>query len=137
MLCLISISGFSQNNKQASVFNDLPKVINCSESEFEAIFKAIPGSFAKITMSDKFTFGGKIVYNEVKYSNLQSVAIQSPHYDNAVFSLSRQINKDNSITYVGRILKMGAPDGYELNRSEKGNYTLNKIVTTDIVQVCL
>src|SRR5690606_4397449 len=99
--------------------------------------KSVPGSFAKISMVGNRNFAGKIVYNEVKYSNLQTVAIQSAHYDNAVFSLSRQINKDKSITYVGRILKMGAPDGYELHRDEKGNYTLNKFETTDIVPVCL
>ena len=137
MLCLITSSGFAQTAKQAPLFANLPSIINCSVNEFEAIFKATPGSFAKISINNNTSFGGKIVYNEVKYENLQTVAIQSPHFDNAVFSLSKQINADKSITYVGRILKIGSPDGYELNRGEKGNYTLNKIETTDIVPVCL
>lgn len=140
MLCLITSTGFAQTAKQATlapIFANLPTIINCSVSEFEAIFKAKPGSFAKISINNNTSFGGKIVYNEVKYDNLQTVAIQSPHFNDAVFSLSKQINADKSITYVGRIIKIGSPDGYELNRGEKGNYTLNKIVTTDIVPVCL
>ena len=137
MLCLVTSSGFAQNAKEIPLFANLPSVIHCSASEFEAVFNAKAGSFAKITIDNNSSFGGKIIYNEVKYSNLQTVAIQFLHFNNAVFSLSKQINENKSVTYVGRILKIGSPDGYQLNKDEKGNYTLNKIVTTDLVQVCL
>ncbi len=137
MLCLVTSSGFAQTAKQVPTFANLPTIINCSVTEFEAIFDAKPGSFVKISINNNLYFGGKIVYNEVKYYNLQTVAIQSSHFGDAVFSLSKQINADKSISYVGRILKKGSTDGYELNRGEKGNYTLNKIETTDIMPVCL
>lgn len=136
MLFMLTVSGYAQTPKSEPLFSNLPSVINCNPAQFEEIFNSKAGTFSKLTLNNNAYFGGKVIMNEVKYHNLRTVAIQSPHFNNAVFSLSRQINDDNSISYTGRILKVGAPDGYEIKRDEKGNYFLSKFITVDIQPVC-
>ncbi len=49
---------------------------------------------------------------------------------NALLSISRRINDDNSVTYVGRIINEKYADGYELIKDNSGNYSFTKIKTT-------
>ena len=53
---------------------------------------------------------------------------------NSLFSISKRINDDNTITYVGRIINEKYADGYELKKDNYGNYTFNKIKTEELIQ---
>ena len=77
-----------------------------------------------------------MVNNVVKYSNLQSAVIKSPAFHNSIFSISKITNKDNSISYVGRIVNKNYFDGYELKKNAAGNYQLIKMETDRVIQDC-
>ena len=49
-------------------------------------------------------------------------------------SISKRIDDDNTITYVGRIINEKYADGYELIKDKSGNYSFNKIKTADLIQ---
>ena len=51
-----------------------------------------------------------------------------------MFAVSKRINDDNSVTYVGRIVNDKYSDGYELKVDSAGNYFLNKINMNEILQ---
>jgi hypothetical protein len=72
----------------------------------------------------------------VKYNNLQSLVIKSALFNNAIFSLSKRINDDNSITYIGRIIHFDYADMYELKQDVNGIYQLIKNETERVVQTC-
>ena len=133
-----SFSAFSQNNNipRPKQFGNFPNIINCSEAEISRIFSSTAGQNINLSFSDNFSFSGNVTSNVVKYSNLQSAIIKSPVFDNTIFSISRIINADNSISYTGRIINLNYADGYELKKNEAGSYRLIKIETGQVIQDC-
>jgi len=51
-----------------------------------------------------------------------------------LLSISRRIDDDNTVTYVGRILNENSTDGYQLVKDKSGKYSFNKIKTADLIQ---
>jgi hypothetical protein len=133
-----SSSAFSQNNNtpRPKQFSNFPNIINCSEAEISRIFSSAAGQSINLSFSDNFSFSGNITSNIVKYSNLQSAIIKSPAFDNTIFSISRIVNDDNSISYTGRIINLNYADGYELKKNAGGGYKLIKIETGQVIQDC-
>ena len=137
-LCtLLATTGFSQGTGSAKPkqFNNYPDVINCSEAELNKVFGTPAGQTISLSFSDNFLFSGDITSNVVKYSNLQSAVIKSPGFNNTVFSISKRINPDNSITYLGHIINMNYFDGFELKKIA-GTYQLVKIETDKVIPLC-
>ncbi|MEI7471251.1 MAG: hypothetical protein WCJ85_03265 [Chitinophagaceae bacterium] len=119
-----------------SLFNNFAAVINCSSTELARAFTIAQGQNINLALSTNFSFPGTVSSNLVKYSNLQSLVIKSPFFNNAIFSLSKRTNDDNTITYVGRIIHFDYSDMYELKQDATGNYQLIKIETERVVQTC-
>lgn len=141
-LMLLSVffatKGFSQNPGaiKPKQFANYPSIINCSEAELRRVFTTAAGQSISLSFSDNFSFSGNITSNLTKYTDLQSVVLKSPFFNNSIFNLSKRTNPDNSITYVGRIINTNYFDGYELNKDVAGNYKLIKIETDKVIQEC-
>ena len=135
LLILFSTISFSQN-KNVNLFNDVPEKLQCPVTQFEKAFTQIENSFISFNFGGDFSFSGKIVSITHPYHNLSSVVIESPRYNNTKFHLSRQVNKDKSISWVGRIMNPSAADGFEIKKDEKGNYSLLKINTARLLEPC-
>ena len=69
-----------------------------------------------------------------KYDNLYKVVIRSSSLDNTLFSISKRIEEDSSVNYIGRIINEKYADGYELKKENDGSYSLNKIQTEELIQ---
>ncbi len=119
-----------------TLFNNFATVINCSSAELARAFTVAQGQNINLALAGNFAFPGTVSSNLVKYSNLQSIVIKSPLFNNAIFSLSKRTNDDNSITYVGRIIHFDYSDMYELKQDANGNYQLIKNETERLVQTC-
>lgn len=137
-VCLLSISGFSQTGKapKPTIFSDYPDKIKCPSSELSFAFSATEGEHIVLFFSDNFRFSGTVISNVVKYSNLQSMVIRSDASENTIFHLTKQINEDNTITYIGRIINSNASDGYEIKKDITGNYKFEKSMSEKILQDC-
>lgn len=138
MVCLVSSAGFSQvtGTAKPKQFSNFPDVINCSEAELSKVFISSAGQNISLGFSDNFIFSGAVISNVVKYTNLQSANIKSPLFHNSLFNISKRINEDNSISYVGRIVNKNYFDGYELRKDAGGAYQLLKIETDKVIQDC-
>ena len=136
MLSMLTTTGFSQNNSKPKQFNSFPEKINCSEQELSKVFSATAGQQVSLSFSDNFTFAGQVTSNISKYSNLQSAIVVSPNYSNTIFSVSKIINDDGSISYIGRIINKNFFDGFELRKNDAGIYQLKKIETDRVIQDC-
>ncbi|WP_462250792.1 hypothetical protein [Ferruginibacter sp.] len=139
LLCtLFSATAFSQNanGTKAQLFSNFPSKINCSETELSKVFAAAVNQNINVAFSDNFLIDGTVTSNIVKYNNLQTVVIKSPLFADAIFVLSKITNRDNSITYVGRIINRKYFDGYELKKDNFNNYQLVKIETDKVMQDC-
>jgi hypothetical protein len=138
LVALQAATGFSQNpnGSKPKQFSSYPDVINCTEAELSRVFNGTAGQDISLNFSNDLMFSGKITSNLVKYSNLQSVVVKSPAFNNSILNISKRTNQDNSITYVGRIINVDYFDGYELKKNVAGNYQLIKIETDKVIQPC-
>jgi hypothetical protein len=138
LLTTSTFSVFSQKNDKAkkSIFTEFPGTIEISKSTLKNTLGAIAGQTISIPFNAHFTFTGKVLSNDLKYNDLQSMIIKSELYPNTLFQLSKITNKDNSIKYVGRIINSDALEVFEIKNDMADNYSLQKIDLDKILQDC-
>lgn len=138
LLTLFAVTAQSQIKKAGKpfLFTNFPAIINCSESQLNSLFEVSKGQDISITLAGNFTLSGPVTSNLVKYSNLQTVVIKLAAFNNSLFSLSKQTDPSNNITYAGRILNPLYADGFELKQDAAGDYQLVKIDLGKIVVIC-
>jgi len=138
LLTLFAVPGYSQN-KQAPrpfLFADLPASITCTEAQLSSLFAVAKGRQINVPLANNFSLSGPVISNKAQYNNLQTINIRLAAYKNTLFSLSKQTDGLNNITYVGRILNPLYADGFELQRTTQGIYQLNKIDIQKILVNC-
>lgn len=139
VLCLLLTISFNTQaqvvtSSRPELFTSFSANIPASISELDKAFAAVPGSSIQFNFANKFSFSGTVLSSVQKYSNLSSVIIKSSLLKNSLLSISKRINDDNTITYVGRIINEKYADGYELIKDNSGSYSFNKIKTEDLIQ---
>jgi hypothetical protein len=123
----------AQTTQAPHLFDAFSNTISCNTAELERIFTLAEGSTVQLALSNNFIFKGNILNSIQRYPNLKSVLLKSTNFASAVFSISRRINEDNSVTFVGRILNDQYADGYELVK-QGNNYSLIKVKHDDLLQ---
>ncbi len=138
LLCLTTAISFAQQkpDSRPKIFAALPETIKVNGAALQNAFTLFEGQNASIALANNLIFSGVVISNEVKYNNLQNIIIKSALLNNALLSLSKIKNPDNSITYTGRIINSKAFDGFEIKRNEDGQYNLHKFETAQILQDC-
>ncbi len=138
ILCVSINAGYTQTSlcSKPKLFSNFPNKIDCPVSEFRNAFSLIEGQHITLSFSDGFKFSGTVISNVVKYYNLQSMTIKSDLSEKTIFHLSKQINDDNSTSYVGRIMNATASDGYQIIKDPTGNYKFEKIDAERILPEC-
>lgn len=114
-------------------FNKYAEKLPTPESELDKAFSVPEGGKLKINFAD-FAFNGIVTSSVKRYDNLYTVIVKSPGLNNTLFAISKRINDDNTITYVGRIINQNYADGYVLKRQDNGSYAMTKIKTDDLVE---
>lgn len=122
-----------QANNKSQLFRNSSQRVAAKLDELDKAFSAPEGSFVKLQFKN-FDFEGTVTSSLKRYDNLYSVVIKSSSLDNTIFSLSKRINEDKTVTYVGRMINENYADGYELIEAEGGGYFLNKIKTDVLLQ---
>jgi hypothetical protein len=98
----------------------------------EKAFAAHEGAKVKINFAD-FSFNGIVTSSIKRYDNLYSVIVKAPGLNNTLLSVSKIINPDKTVSYVGRIINENYADGYQL-RKENGRYAMNKVRTDALIE---
>lgn len=119
------------SNRQA-YFNKYAEKLPTPASELEKAFTTPQGGKVKINFAD-FTFNGIVTSSVKRYDNLYSAVVKAPGLNNTIFSVSKIINADKTVSYVGRIINEKYADGYQL-RNENGRYSMNKIKTDALIE---
>jgi hypothetical protein len=135
-LCFTSVQAQKSKDVKKSLFTEFPGSIEISKNTLKNTLVSKPGQLVSIPFNEKFIFTGKVVSNEMKYADLQTMVIKSELYPNTLFQLSKISNKDNSISYVGRIMNNEAMEVYEIKSYLADNYSLQKIDLDKILQDC-
>lgn len=140
ILCATTtLNGFAQKKETVKkvIFTESPAKIEISKSTLQSTLQMGAGQFVAIRIDNKNTFFGKVVANDKKYDNLQSMIIKSRGNDNTFFQLSAITNEDNNITYTGRIINTEASDMYQIKKDNANSYYFEKIELIKVYQDCL
>ena len=138
-LCMLLTLTFHSNAQvtmasRPGLFNNFSSNIPATTAELDKAFNAVAGSQIQLGFGDQFSFTGIVLSSVQKYKNLKSVIVKSPAFKDALLSVSKRIDSDNSITYIGRIINESSTDGYQLVKDKSGKYSFNKIKTADLIQ---
>jgi len=120
------------NAMAQKMFDALPETAKFLPSAIEGIFNLNPGSAVDVKFTQGFHVTGVIKSNKKVYDNLQTIVIESSNYKANLF-ISKTIDQDNKVKYVGRMLGRGFQDGIELNMDNAGNNIIKKINLKDMI----
>ncbi|MEO8852151.1 MAG: hypothetical protein ABI359_00130 [Ginsengibacter sp.] len=120
------------SNRQ-NYFNKYAERLPANVSELEKAFSTEEGGKVKINFGN-FSFYGIVTSSVKKYENLQSIVVKSPDLNNTLLAISRRINEDKTISYVGHIINEKYADGFELRKDNDGSYAMNKIKTDALIE---
>ncbi|MDQ6757688.1 MAG: hypothetical protein M3004_12215 [Bacteroidota bacterium] len=121
-------------DRRPSLFAAFSNTINFPATELEKIFTASEGKPIKLSLGENVGFTGTIVSSVQKYENLQSVVVRLDNLDNTIFGVSKRINDDKSISYIGRMINTKYGDAFELKTDTNGNYFINKTRTEKLIE---
>lgn len=138
-LCIILFASYNAGaqvitSSRPYLFSSSSANIPAAVTELDKAFLVAEGSSIQLNLMGNFSLTGTVSSSIQRYSNLSSVIIKLPSLHNSLLSISKRINDDNTITYVGRIINEKYADGYELKKDNFGKYTFNKIKTEDLIQ---
>jgi len=120
------------NARAQKMFDALPETAKFLPSVVEGIFNLNSGSAVDVKFTQGFHVTGVIKSNKKVYDNLQTVVIESSNYKANLF-ISKTVDHDNKVKYVGRMFGRGFQDGIELNIDNEGNNIIKKINLKDMI----
>lgn len=118
------------------VFSNYPNNAIIPLDVLEKTMKSQTGETIKFPITEKVAFQGKVVSNEYKYSNLQTMIIRGDQHNKTLFQLSKIINDDKTVLFSGRIINSETAEVFEIKKDAKGDYHLQKIGLDKILQDC-
>lgn len=133
MIAAFTTNAQVRTSSKPYLFAKVSEKSPAATSELDKAFTTAEGEIFQMKLNN-FIFEGIITSSIKKYDNLHSVIIKSTSLKNTVFALSKRINDDKSITYVGRIINDRYADGFELVKETDGRYIMKKIKTDFILQ---
>lgn len=134
LISFISIKAQIVTERRPQLFAAFSKTINFPKTELEKIFATPEGRTIKLSLGDNVGLTGVITSSIQRYHNLHSVMVKLNNLDNTILGISKRINDDNSITYIGRIINTKYADAFELKTDVNGNYFINKIKTAELIE---
>jgi hypothetical protein len=114
------------------MFDALPETAKFLPSAIEGLFNLNPGAAVDVKFTQGFHVTGVVKSNTKVYDNLQTIVIESSNYKANLF-ISKTIDQDNKIKYVGRMLGRGFQDGIELKMDNAGNNIIKKINLKEMI----
>ena len=130
---LITVGAVVSANAQR-LFDGIPEQMNFDNKVIEGLFNMNAGSAINVKFSRNFHLTGMIKSNDKVYANLQTVVIECTNYNKVKLFISKRINDDKSIKYVGRIIGRTAEDGFEIKGEPlAGNSSLTKINLKEMI----
>lgn len=125
-------AAISNNAAAQRMFDALPETAKFLPSAVEGLFNLNPGTAVDLKFTQGFHVTGVVKSNKKVYDNLQTIVIESSNYKANLF-ISKTMDQDNKIKYVGRMLGRGFQDGIELNMDNAGNNIIKKINLKEMI----
>ncbi len=137
LLCLTTVASFAQlSETRPKLFADKAQTISLDNATLENAIAQTQGNLITVNLAANFQFTGNVIFNERRNNQLQTMAIRSSENSKSVLQISKITNKDNTISYAGRIINPDAADGF-LIKNNNGIITLQKFEALDVLSTCM
>jgi len=137
-LCILIMYSYASEaqvltSSRQNYFDRYAQELPTPVTELNKAFTTNEGAKVKINFAD-FSFNGIVVSSIKRYDNLYSVIVKAPGLDNTILSISKRINPDKTVSYIGHIINQKYADGFELRKDNNGNYAMNKIKINALIE---
>jgi hypothetical protein len=136
LLAACTVSASAQKVQKTALFRRYPSTIEISATQLNQLFEAKQGQSKSLSLQGGLAISGPVISNVVKYSNLQTMAIRLPAFNNILFALAKRKEADNSIVFTGHLFSREFADGYELKRISADTYQLVKVQMAEMLPTC-
>jgi len=136
LLALCYLNSSSQENiplnegnyNKPQIFSDLPYRMSLNISSLQNLFTLSRGESIKQQLSEDFILKGVVVSKSeaTAYSPVTTVVIRCTSRPGAVFTFTRVVGQDESITYRGRILSRNNSDALDIVKINNQYYFQKK-----------
>ncbi|RNI34490.1 hypothetical protein EFY79_15010 [Hanamia caeni] len=134
VLMMLSYCSYSQPAPgKHNYFYKYASRLQTPDEELSKAFAVTEGSKVKLNFGG-FAFNGIVTSSIKRYDSLHTVIVKSAALDNTILAISRRINSDKSIIYVGRLINNNSADGYQLKKEDNGAYAMHKIQTDALIE---
>jgi len=133
LITIAFMLGSVANAAAQRLFDAVPEEVVFKTNVIENLFSQNSGTAVDIRFNQNLRITGIVKSNQKVYNNLQTVVISVSNYSNAKLFVSRIVDENNTIKYVGRLIGRGAQDGYELKADLAGNNSLKKINMKEMI----
>lgn len=146
MCVLLTISGITVNAQnriplnepdlnKPRLFSNLPEKISVNAGELDNYFSTQVGSNTQLSLaadaSQKFE-GNLVSRSDRSADGVQTAIIRSSNFNGARMTVTKRLNEDGTVTYLGRIISFQHGDLYELQNLQ-GQWFLVKKNYYDLV----
>ena len=146
MCILLGISGITVNAQnhiplnepdlnKPKLFSNLPEKISVNTSELDAYFTILVGNTTQLNLASDMSqkFEGNLVSRSIRTADgVQTAIIRSSNFNGARMTVTKRLNEDGTVTYLGRIISFQHGDLYEL-QNQQGQWFLIKKNYYDLV----
>jgi hypothetical protein len=99
---------------KSTLFSRLPQKVGASKLHIDKLFSSADTGHIKISLADNNFFEGVVMEKVRKNQNVTSMNVKLTNYDGAMLTVSRIVQDDQSIKYIGRIISIKHGDVYML-----------------------
>ena len=128
---ILTIAGLGVQAQK--LFDAVPEKASFLPQVVEAVFALNPGAAVDLKFTQGFRVTGIVKSNQKVYDNLQTVMIESSNYKSAKLYISKTVDNNNQVKYVGRMIGRGYEDGIEIKTDNAGNNIIKKISLKDMI----
>jgi hypothetical protein len=148
LLCAImacsGMAAFAQNDNipinepdlnKPRLFNNLSERIQVSQAEMDNLFQINVGTRAQLSLAADASVrfeGDLISKSTVSQEGVQTAIVRSTNFNGARMTITKRLNADGTVSYIGRILSFQHGDFYELT-NQQGQWFLVKKNFYDLV----
>jgi hypothetical protein len=119
---------------KSPLFSKLPQKVSASKLHIDRLFSIADSGHIKIPLADNNLFEGVVLEKVRKNPNVVSMNVKLTNYDGAMLTVSKIVNDDQTVNYVGRIVSIKHGDVYMLTFEDNKFYFTKNMQSMMLVE---
>jgi hypothetical protein len=119
---------------KSPLFSKLPQKVTANKLHIDRLFSIADEGYIKIPLADNNYFEGVVLEKVRKNPNVISMNVKLTNYEGAMLTVSKIVNDDQTVNYVGRIVSIKHGDIYMLTFEDNKYYFTKQMQSLLLVE---